>query len=381
MQLPSLLFGVLLHVTNSFLPLTSPTHFTSIPNQTFHPLYHIAPQSSSNGAYTPDQIRHAYGIDKLTNKGENRSIAIVEAYHDAQLGSDLQKFISTYHLTQLNGLPGSPSCTILTGPHPCLEVINQSTKTDAGWATETALDTEWSHAIAGQADILLIEAKDASAKSLASAVTLATNKHASVISLSWGGVEFAREADWDPTFAKSMVVAASGDQGTGASFPSVSPNVLSVGGTTLHLSRAGVRMATEAAWNGSGGGDSTYENRPIWQSKNLLGTAFTLRLTPDVSYNADPQTGYSVIDANHWLQVGGTSAGAPQWAALLTLGKSVPNNAAIYRIGTGFDRKSYFTDITHGSNGSCKILCQTRPGYDAVTGLGSPIANKLMLSL
>ena len=378
MQLPSLLLGVVFHVVNGFLPLTSPTHLSSIPNQSFHPLYHFSDQASTGNGYVPAQIRQAYGLDKIQSQGAGKSIAIVDAYHDANLPIDLQRFSATFSLPELNGLPGKPSCTISAGPHPCVEIIKQGTKSDAGWATEAALDTEWAHAIAGQADLLVVEAKDATAKSMAAALTTAVSKHPTVMSLSWGGNEFSKEADWDPTFSQSMTVAASGDQGTGASFPSVSPNVLSVGGTSLHLSSTGTKIGTETAWSGSGGGASTYENRPIWQAKNLLGVPFTLRLTPDVSYNADPRTGYAVMSANRWQTVGGTSAGAPQWAAMLTLASRAPTNASIYKAGTGASRKSLFTDIVHGNNGTCKTFCQTRPGYDAVTGLGSPIANKLI---
>lgn len=380
MQLPSLLIGALFHIANSFLPLTSPTHLTSIPDEIFHPFYHTATNNANSG-YTPSQIRHAYGIDQLSAHGNGHSLAIVEAYHDPHLGSDMETFISTYHLTQLNGLPGRPNCSISAGPHPCLEVSNLSTRTDTGWATETALDTEWSHAIADQADISLIEAKDDSARSLAAALTLAVSKHPTTVSLSWGGSEFEHETDWDPTFAKSMVVAASGDSGSGASFPSTSTNVLAVGGTSLHLDSLGNKTTAESAWSGSGGGESTFVNRPLWQAKNLLGTLFTLRLTPDVAYNADPSNGFSVIDNNHFEAVGGTSAGAPQWAAILALSSHTPSNALVYRLGTGASRTSFFSDITHGANGTCQVLCQTRKGFDTVTGLGSPFANRLVPSL
>ena len=381
MQLPSLLFGVVLHVLNSFVPLTSLSKVESIPEESFHPLYHLTMPSARRHGYVPQQIRHAYGVDLSTSQGSGRSIAIIDAYHDSHLTSDMQRFIATFSLTPMYGLPGKPRCTISAGPHPCFQVINQSSTADAGWATETALDTQWAHAIAGQADILVVEAKDASAKSFAAALTLAVSKQPTVMSLSWGGAEFAKEVDWDPTFSRSMVVAASGDRGTGASFPSSSPNVLSVGGTSLQLDSDGNRLTEEVGWTGSGGGASRFENRPLWQTKNLLGLPFTLRLTPDVAFNADPQTGYAVVDNGHWIVAGGTSAAAPQWAAILTLGKNVADNAALYRLGTGSDRSVYFKDITHGSNGTCRTFCQTRPGYNAVTGLGTPIVNRITRSL
>lgn len=135
----------------------------------------------------------------------------------------------------------------------------------------------------------------------------------------------------------------------------------------------------EVAWSESDGGESLYEPnlfQSVWQSSR--------RAVPDVSYNADPSTGVAVYDSASyqgavcWFQVGRTSAGAPQWAALIALAnaaraaQALPSldqtNGALYSLIS----PSNFRDITTGSNGLAAEL-----GFDLVTGLGSPLANSL----
>ena len=123
-----------------------------------------------------------------------------------------------------------------------------------------------------------------------------------------------------------------------------------------------------------GGGASRYEGTPSYQS----GLGVTNRGAPDVSYDANPNTGFAVYDSyggNGWAEYGGTSAGAPQWAALIAIadqgralaGKGSLSNAqdALYSLS-----RSDFHDITTGSNGTA-----AKSGYDLASGLGSPIAN------
>ena len=379
MQLPIGLVFSVLSAVNGLLPITSPTRFTSIPNASFHPHSHILSASgSSPSGYLPIQIRTAYGLTPSSPQGEGKSIAIVGAYTAPELSKDLAMFTTRSHLTPMNGTEGRPSCTTKAGPHPCLEIHTAGVLSNAGWAVEAALDTEWAHAIAPQADIIVIQATDSSARSLAKAVTLAASLQPTTASMSWGGTEFTHETDWDATFAKTRFVASSGDKGTGASFPATSPNVLSVGGTSLSLDAAGKKIAPEKAWSGSGGGSSSYEQRPIYQKGAWLPVPGQKRLIPDVSYNADPLTGYAVYSGSKWLTVGGTSAGAPQWAALLTLSSKPLSNVSLYKIGSGSVHKTVFTDILSGRNGHCSFLCLTRPGFDEVTGFGTPLAPGLI---
>jgi hypothetical protein len=199
------------------------------------------------------------------------------------------------------------------------------------------------------------------------------------VSMSWGGSEFSDEAKYDSVFSSSNIqfFAAAGDDGHAASWPAASANVIAVGGTTLNLNSAG-KLISETAWSGSGGGVSKYVSLPSWQQSYGINNSSGKRAIPDVSYNADPDSGYPVYDsygqtkAKSWIVVGGTSAGTPQWAAIQSINKSV-GASKLYSDAKLKSASLYLRDITSGMNGSCKIFCLAGTGYDFVTGLGSPL--------
>ena len=97
-----------------------------------------------------------------------------------------------------------------------------------------------------------------------------------------------------------------------------------------------------------------------------------MRAIPDVAYNADPESGFSVYTNGKWYVVGGTSDAAPQWAAIQSLGLSAINKK-LYADKDSENFSNYFRDIVSGKNGDCKYYCQARKHYDYVTGLGSPV--------
>jgi subtilase family serine protease len=347
--------------------------------------------------YAPAQIRHAYGFDSLTNDGTQQIIAIVDAYDDPTVASDLQKFIATFGLPQIYGLPNTSACTIAAGPHPCFQKVYAQGKshTNGGWALEISLDAQWAHAIAPGADILLVEAKNSFLSSLLGAVDIAVSNGARVVSMSWGGSEFSSESLYDSHFNHAGVIftAASGDSGTGVIWPAASPYVVGVGGTTLPLDSSGDLAGSETAWSGSGGGISAYEYEPGYQSSYPIGGTNGYRGVPDVAYDADPSTGISVYDSTPyqgqtgWFQVGGTSVGTPQWAALIVLADQTratllsSNNlskSSLYDAATGTVYASNYRDITLGSNGSCGSVCTAQTAYDWITGLGTPLATNLV---
>jgi subtilase family serine protease len=324
---------------------------------------------------TPAEIKKIYNLPATGGKG---TIAIIDAYDDVNMEGDLAVFDKQYNL---------PACTTANG---CFEKhkIASSTATNSGWAMETSLDVEWAHAIAPSAKILLVEAKTPSGANLLSAIDYAaTRKDVVAVSMSWGGAEFSDELSEDSHFvgkAGSSIAffASSGDDGTGASWPASSPNVIGVGGTSLQLASSGALIA-ESAWSGSGGGVSAYEKEPAWQTAYKISKANGMRAIPDVSYDADPASGYSIYMSTgtgakakgSWSTVGGTSAGAPQWAAIQALGGS----AALPKFYTDKASTStlkFFRDITSGSNGTCQYYCDARKRYDYVTGLGSPQTTK-----
>jgi len=259
-------------------------------------------------------------------------------------------------------------------------------RNSSSWGLEESLDVEWAHAIAPQANIVLVEATSNANNNLYAAVDWATNNGAHIVSMSWGGGDASGESSLDTHFNHSGVsyVASAGDAGGVVEYPSASPYVLSVGGTSLTIDTNG-HYVGESAWSSGGGGTSVGESEPTYQ-KNY-GINLSGRGTPDVSYNADPNTGFYVYDSfvaggGGWFQVGGTSAGAPQWAALIALAdqsRSTPlstNNLTSrteYNAATGTVYASNYHDVTTGSNGFA-----AGPGYDLATGVGSPQANNLV---
>jgi len=340
-------------------------------------------------AYSPAQIAHAYGFDLVNftangivhkGDGSGQTIAIVDAYDDPTILSDLHHFDQTF------GLPDPPSFQKLTP--------QGKPAVDSGWALEMALDVEWAHAIAPKANIDLVEAINASSTNLYAADVYAANQSGvSVVSNSWGGNEYFSETSDDKNFVHAGVsfVFSSGDNGAPPEYPAASPNVLAVGGTTLNLSSSGTWLS-ETGWGygfwsqyfgGSGGGISQVEPKPAFQSS--VTQSLTKRTNPDVAFDADPNTGVYVYDTNNggWFQVGGTSVGAPAWSGLIAIvnqGRSLGGNSSlsgsdlltqIYKVS-----QSDFHDITSGNNGY-----SAGPGYDLVTGRGTPKANLLVPDL
>ncbi len=350
-----------------------------------HPPIHV--KKSGTVAPTgllPIQIAHAYGFDKLSCYGSQacgsgQTIAIVDAYNDPNIESDLATFDTQF---------GLPPCTTANG---CFtKATPQGLPVgNTGWALEESLDVEWAHAIAPGAKIILVEAKNSFLSSLLNAVDYAASQpNVHQVSMSWGGSEFSGESSYDYHFSVSGVsfTASSGDSGTGTIYPSASPYVVGVGGTTLNVDSSG-NVNSETAWSGSGGGVSSYESAPSYQSGFNSNSG---RGIPDVSYDADPNTGVPVYDSygyGGWNQVGGTSVGAPQWAAISAIvnsgggqlsSVSFGTNTALYKAATGSAYSANYRDIISGSNGACGTLCTAGVGYDFVTGLGSPLTNNLI---
>jgi len=317
----------------------------------------------------PSQVKKIYNLPATGGSG---TIAIIGAYDNASLENDLKIFDTQFNL---------PVCTSKTG---CFtKHMMGKTGSDVNWSLETAMDVEWAHAIAPGAKILLVEAITPSAKNFMEAIDYARKQPGVVaISMSWGGAEFPEEVNLDSHFTsqnnKITFFASAGDSGTEANWPAASPNVVAVGGTSASLSDRGNLLA-ETAWEGSGGGLSNFEAEPNYQIKYAVSKANGRRAIPDVSYIADPHTGFSVYSSNKslrgWYVLGGTSAGAPQWAAIKALGLAADNNK-FYADKASVNSLKYFRDIKSGANGDCGYYCEARRHYDFVTGLGSPLTYK-----
>ncbi len=340
----------------------------------------------------PSAVASVYNLSGLSSSGTagaGQIIAIVDAYHDPNALSDLNTFNAQY------GYPALSSCTSLTQSGPCFEQADPpgTPRTNSGWVLEESLDIEWAHAEAPGAKIVLVEAASNSNSNLFGAVTYANNLGATEVSMSWGGGESSSETsfDSDMTHAGTFYTASAGDSGHGAEYPAASPNVIAVGGTTLNgcsgTSCSG--FTSETTWSSSGGGVSSVEAIPGYQSgytgtvygaSTITGLTGGKRGIPDVSFDANPSTGVSVYDSTSyqgqsgWFTLGGTSVGAPNWAGVLAAGKAAGSTAlegdsAIYSGGY----KTNLRDITSGTNGTCGTDCTAGTGYDLVTGLGSPV--------
>ena len=382
--------------------------------------------------YTPSQIRKSYGFNDVSfsggtvaASGAGQTIAIVDAYNDPNIIPDLAVFDKQF------GLNAPPSFNVVgqTGSATVLPA------TDSDWAGEISLDVEWSHAIAPQANILLVEAQTNSFDDLFAAVNYARNQpQVSVVSMSFGGSEDVQETNLGETGGQAAqdailttptnhqgitFIASAGDSGSeaGVQFPSASPNVISVGGTSLNADDSGNGTFTtdgtyvsEAGWDGTNGGVSVIETEPTYQT-NAQSTG--KRSDPDVSYNGDPNTGVAVYDSVPdsfgdvgWEQVGGTSAGAPQWSALVAIAdqgraidglgtldgpsQTLPDLYSLYAPPsdpTGYaNYLNYFHDVVTGGGGNYRFRwggttgngIEAGTGYDEVTGLGSPHAANII---
>ncbi len=334
-----------------------------------------APKATSLPAgYGPLQFRGAYGVSGVT--GATQTIAIVDAYNDPNVLSDLNKYSTTY------GIPAMASCPVSGGTAgvPCFQKVDQRggtayPSTNAGWALEISLDVEAAHAMCQNCNILLVEADSNSFANLLAAEDRAVAMGGNVVSNSWGGNEFSGETAYDAHFNVPGVAftVSSGDSGYGAEFPAASQYVTAVGGTSLSMS--GNTRVSEKAWSGAGSGCSNFEAKPSWQTDALC----TNRTVADVSADADPNTGAAVYDSVRyqgrmgWFKVGGTSLSSPLIAATYALAGNVS-------VATPANQMPYLSaanlyDVTSGSNGSCggTYLCTSLAGYDGPTGLGTPI--------
>ncbi len=373
--------------------------------------------------YTPAQIRAAYGLPPLpaagatltsqqaAQLGAGQTIYIIDAQDDPNAAAELATFDQQF------GLPGCSVSSIAASaalPLPaaagsgCSFSVVYSTATggmassapgyNSGWATEIALDVQWTHATAPLARIILIEAPDASVNSLAAAVSLADAMGPGVVSMSFGSTEGSWTASFDATFGNAGMtyIAAAGDSGAGVNWPAVSAHVLAVGGSTLTYSGAAPR--SEIVWSGTGGGISQYTPTPSYQNSAVpdMGSP-AHRSVSDVTFNADPTTGQYIAvlapgaTTAGWLSAGGTSLATPQWAGIIAVADALRAQAAqatlgdphakIYGIASqAASYASAFYDITHGADGSC-AGCFAGIGYDPPSGIGTPNVTSLLTAL
>jgi subtilase family serine protease len=337
------------------------------------------------------------------------AIALVDAYDNPYAASDLATFDGYWGLPAASFTKvyanGNGSCT--TPP------------ADSGWSLESSMDIEYAHVFAPNAAIILVEACSASWADLLYAEQVAFNyivtnfpTTGGQVSNSWQGGEFAGQIADDSLFAdftynwvnsykpNILAFASSGDYGFGVGYPSTNPWLISAGGTSILRNSSTLKFASEACWGGSGGGTSGVEtyattftggNTGPWADFQYPIFGKGARVTPDMSFDADPASGawvYSAygIGGGHWGVVGGTSLSSPALAGIVNrannrLGSvfltpitsggdwfsTWENNLLYSQLATNTAYKANFYDVKTGSNGTA-----AKVSYDYCTGVGSP---------
>jgi kumamolisin len=322
----------------------------------------------------------------LNPNSGRKAIAIVDAFDDPNAYADLATFSAQFGLAAIN-----PTSFIVVfapkggaTPGTCTGTATRPpVDPSGGWEIEESLDIEWAHAMAPLATLYLVEAQSNSFSDLLCAVTVASGlvqkAGGGEVSMSWGSGEFSAETTFDPLFTTPGVVyfASAGDS-PGASYPSASPNVVSVGGTSVSRNSVTGAFIGENVWQDAGSGPSRFEPRPVYQNgiSSIVGTH---RGTPDIASDANPYTGVWVLDnfmappgcSPCWYIVGGTSVSAPTWAGIVNAAGSFSASTSAELTKLYGDPHGDFTDITLGSCGPYMGYFAA-PGWDFCSGRGSP---------
>ncbi len=350
--------------------------------------------NAASASYNATQVAQAYNFPANTT-GSGQTIGILELS-----GGYSATDLSTYFKNLGIKTPTVTAVSVDGG-------TNSPTGDPSGPDGEVELDIEVSGAVAPAAQVAVYFTPNTDQgflDALTTAVHDAKLKPA-VVSISWGGPESSwtqqaltafNSACEDASTIGVTILAASGDDGSSdgtpnntptVDFPAASPFVLACGGTRLTLS--GATISSELAWNelaanegATGGGVSEVFPLPTYQQSASVPKApngFAGRGVPDVAGDADPESGYNVLVDGQQTVIGGTSAVAPLWAALLarinqSLGKNVGYlNPLLYTRNI----EATLRDITSGSNGTYSA----GPGWDACTGLGTPNGAALLAAL
>ncbi len=277
---------------------------------------------TENNPYTPQQVGSAY-LGNVPYDGTGQKIAIISCYKYKNLQRDFDIFCDKYDL-----------------PRKTLNIYSYGTATNKGWAIETCLDTQWAHVFAPNAEIYVFQAASAKFTDITYAIQRALSMGVNIVSMSFGSYEYpAVHSIMEPIFANqnALFLAASGDYPE-VSYPSSSPNVVSVGGTTMFIQYDGnnnrkvpqdadysfdpqrYKCIGETDWarrngTGTGYGISLYFPRPAFQDGH---NDSTFRSTPDLSaIAATPNGGGVSVYCNGWYGVQGTSLSCPILAGMM----------------------------------------------------------------
>ena len=352
--------------------------------------------------YSPAQIRAAYDIQPLIDAGVDgtgTTIVIVDAFSSPTIAHDLSLFDTAFGLPQAN-----------------LDVIAPDGLTpfdmsQFGWAVEISLDVEWAHVVAPGAHIELVLAKSAADADLLSATRYAIeNNLGEVITQSFGEAESCADPEllrqehavFERAASKGMtLLAGSGDFGAAnllcdgsglasvasVATPASDPDVTAVGGTRLGIDPVSGAYVGEAGWGDAfgagGGGFSSVYKRPGYQAPFIEGNK--ARGLPDIAYSASAFGSTFFVVTGRLGAVFGTSGGTPQWAGIVALARQVAGhrqsqlNIRLYHLAKSDSYQEGLHDITTGNNSFHGVAgFSAGPGWDPVTGLGTPDVAKLV---
>jgi kumamolisin len=333
--------------------------------------------SYSMSSLTPSTIKKQYDITPLDTaniNGKGVKLAVA-TYCDFDL-NDEAHFLETYGINV-----AAPVTTIHVDGTP---------EIDSSSATETMLDIESALSTAPGAELLIYDGATSSSNTGIDVFSkIVDDGEADVVSYSWGANESylsssnvnAMNSLFVAGSAKGMTfMAATGDSGSSdIIYPATDPYVTAVGGTTLNIDRSSGEFVSEVGWRGSGGGVSSLFAKPSWQ-QGVANSPSYGRTVPDVSLDADPNTGYPVYVGGVWYNMGGTSGSTPHWAGIIALVDQSRANNGLGPLGLANPAlysskvRAAYKDITSGSNG----LYSCYQGYDMVTGWGSVDVAKLV---
>ena len=365
------------------------------------------PGSPFPPCYGPDQMRAAYDMQPLLDSGTDGSgqtIVVVDAFSNPFLlgpHGDLALFDAAWGLPAANVDMVAPD-----GLTPF-----DGSALQLGWAIEIALDVEWAHVVAPGAHVVLVLSKSEADADLLSATRYAVdNNLGNVITMSFGESENCADPallrDQHAVFERAAsrgvtLVSGSGDFGStnllcdgsgiqssaSATTPGSDPDVTAVGGTRLIANVVTGAYVGETAWNdqfgASGGGFSAVYHRPGYQAPFTNDNG--ARGLPDVAYGADLIGSPLVLFAGHFGLVSGTSVGSPQWAGIAALvaqssgHRQSQLNIRLYHLAKSRSYGVGLRDITVGDNSFAGVAgFSAAPGWDPVTGLGTPDVAKLI---
>jgi len=347
------------------------------PNQFIHPF--ATPQGENPATFAciynlVSTINPGCPIDGTTAvpTGGRGVIVIVDAYDYPTAASDLSVFSTQF------GLPPAKFAKMYaSGKKPSSGC--SGTGGLGNWGLEESLDIEYAHAMAPHAIIVLMEAASASNTDLFAAVQkanalIAAHGGKGEVSMSWGEGEFSGETADDSNFTQTGVTyfASTGDS-PGTEYPSTSVNIVAVGGTVIDRNSSG-DYTGQTAWSDGGGGDSSQEPIPSFQSA-ISGIVGKHRGVPDVSLIAGTgtaiyNTGGGISCGSGWEEVEGTSIAAPSTAGIINAAGTfnTSSNAENTEMYSNLGDSAVFTDITTGSCGTHSATS----GWDFCTGLGVP---------